>query len=276
MATLKTIKASKHDCMDAWLQEDKVREWLADSGTVQGEDLILTSRIPNVSGRHRLVTQTETELIYDWYVDGCKTLLKVSFEDVGNETSVSVEHRFPDPLPVGILFPPGEYYGDQAWSFAINQLESYIETGKPAMILPWPDDQHTIRHEITIAVAPEKVWQMLTTAGLLKQLRLVSEGAAIEPRIGGRYSFGWEEPEQTETDGPGHITQWVDGARLAHTWYGGRDSIISWSLEKLNESETKVVFAHTGLIFSYSDTWSYKLGWADHLMEMKSCLEQNT
>jgi hypothetical protein len=75
--------------------------------------------------------------------------LKLGFEDVEDGTTVSVEHHFPDPLPVEVMFRPGEYYGDKAWEFAIWQPKSYIGNGKPAMILPWPDDQHTIRHEIT-------------------------------------------------------------------------------------------------------------------------------
>lgn len=234
---------------------------------------MLTSRLPNVSGRHRIVKQDDDLLVFDWFVDGCKTKLAVNFEEVDGQTRVEVTHEFPSPIPIGVNLPGGEHFGDQVWGHALYQFKSLLETGKKAMTLPWPDNAHCIEHEISIHAPASKIWQFLVDAEQLKRLRLGGTVPFVEPRIGGRYSYGWVDEESQEVDGPGHITEWDENKKLSHTWYGGRDSVISYDFHEEDENVTTLRLKHTGLIFSYPDTWSYKLGWADHLLQMKNLLE---
>ena len=268
------IKGDLKLCRDAWLDANKLTEWLAEAASIHGSDLILTSRLQNVSGRHRIVKQDDHFLEFDWFVDGCQTKLTVEFQISGNQTRVEVRHEFPSPTPIGVNFPEGEHFSDQVWRHALYQLKSLLETGKKAMTLPWPDNAHRIEHEITIHAPASKVWEFLVNADHLKRLRLGGTEPVVEPRVGGRYSFGWVEQEGNQTDGPGHITEWVEFKKLSHTWYGGRDSVITYDLHEQKENVTILRFKHSGLIFSYPDTWSYKLGWADHLLQLKSLLEE--
>lgn len=261
-------------CRNAWLNAKSLTEWLADAASIHESDFILTSRLPNVSGRHRIVTQDESCLVFDWFVDGCRTKLMVKFQECDDQTRIEVTHEFPSPIPTGVNFPGGEHFGDQVWSHALYQLKSVLETGKKAMSLPWPDNAYRIEHEITINVPASKVWGFLIDADQLKILRLGGAEPVVEPWIGGRYSFGWIEEETSETDGPGYITEWEECRKLSHTWYGGRNSIICYDFHEIAEAVTSLRFKHTGLIFSYADTWSYKLGWADHLLQLKSLLEE--
>ncbi len=267
------IKADLNVCRNAWLDEDKLKGWLADAADIRDPDFCLTSRLPNVSGRHRILKQDDRRLEFDWFVDGCETRLTVEFEDLNDGTRVVVRHDFPTPLPPGVQFPGGESYGGQVWDFALLQLKSFVETGKRAMTLVWPDNMHRIEHQITIHASASRVWRMLTSAEELRKLELVGEGAVVEPMVGGRYSFGWAYDEDKQLDGPGHVTEWVEARKLSHTWYGGRDSVISWDLAEQSDETTLLHFSHSGLVFSFAETWSYKLGWASHLLDMKRQLE---
>ena len=268
------IKANLTRCRDAWLDAKALTEWLADAASIRDSDFILTARLPNVSGRHRIVKQDDRCLKFEWFVDGCETKLSVDFEELDDRTRVEVTHEFPSPLPIGVNLPGGEYLGDQVWDHALHQLKSLIETGKRAMSLPWPDNAHRIEHEITIEAPVSKIWGLLVDAEQLKSLRLGGTEPFVEPRVGGRYSYGWTDEESQQVDGPGLITEWDEGKRLSHTWYGGRDSVITYDFHEQNENSTNLRFKHTGLIFSYPDTWSYKLGWADHLLQIRSLLEE--
>jgi uncharacterized protein YndB with AHSA1/START domain len=267
------INSDLDTCRNAWLDEKRLKHWLAEAAEIRGDEFLLTSILPNVSGRHRLSSKDDTKLVFDWYVDGFETKLIVKFESVSEGTRVSVTHDFPSPLPIGISYPGGEHYGDQVWNFALYQLKSVIETGERAMTLSWPYYFHEIEHEIMIDASVAKVWQALTQVEHLKKMELVSDDVIVDPRIGGRYSFGWSESEDSQTDGPGYITEWEQEERLSYSWYGGRDSIIRWELFKLGDSTTRIRFTHSGLIFSFADAWSYKLGWADHLLELKRYLK---
>ena len=267
------IKADLTLCRDAWLDADILSQWLAEAARIDASDFILTSRLPNVSGRHRIVKQDEHLLEFDWFVDGCQTKLTVQFETIDGRTRVEVRHDFPSPTPVGVNFPEGEHFSDQVWRYALYQLKYLLETGRKAMTLPWPDNAHLIEHEIIIHAPASKLWAFLVDADQLKRLRLGGAEPFVEPRIGGRYSYGWTEEESSENDGPGTITEFVELKKLSHTWYGGRDSVISYEFLEQDEATTLLKFKHTGLIFTYADTWSYKLGWADHLLQLKGLLE---
>ena len=142
------------------------------------------------------------------------------------------------------------------------------------MEMPWPHNDHQIDLEIVIDAKPERVWAFLTTVENLRASSLVEDSAKIEPRVGGRYSFGWTEAEGDKVDGPGFITDWVEQKKLSVGWYGGRDSTVSWQLADEGKSGTRINFSHTGLTFSPADTLSYQFGWSEFLLEMKPFLEE--
>ena len=270
------INTSAAAALNAWTDPAELECWLAEAAAMKGEDVVLTSCIPNISGRHRLLQRNDHQLTFDWYIDGCQTSLDVSFEPAGESTKVTIDQRCPDPLPKGVRFPVGKHYGRLSWVFALYQLKFYLEDGQRAMRLPWPDDPHTIRHAIEIKTPTQRVWQVLSDQDQLRHMSLTMECPLIDARLGGRYSFGWTTEEENQTDGPGHITRWEPEKQLSHTWHGGRDSEIHWQLKPMGDSKTHLSFQHTGLAFPYAEVWSYKLGWAEHLIEMKHYLERGT
>ncbi|MDF1737639.1 MAG: SRPBCC domain-containing protein [Verrucomicrobiales bacterium] len=268
------LEAPTERCQQVWLVPDLLNQWLSTSAAWENEDLALTSRLPNISGRHRLVERSGERLVFDWYIDGFRTRLELDFEPDKEGTLLTLTHTALEPIPEGLLFPPGKYYADQVWNFALNNLQHFLTTGKKAMEMQWPHNLHRIDLEIVIDAKPEGVWDFLTTVENLKASSLVEDTATIEPRVGGRYSFGWVEMEDDKIDGPGFITDWIEGEKLSVSWYGGRDSIVSWQLSGEGKNATRVKFSHTGMIFALADTLSYQFGWSEFLLEMKQFLEE--
>lgn len=267
------IKAERAECLRAWIEPRLLDQWISTTAILKGSNLALTSRVPNISGRHFLRSQSDDQLIFDWYIDGFRTELKLDFVDKGEGTLLKLEHKITEPVPEGLTFPPGLHYGDQVWIFAMYNLRFFLETGEKAMSSPWPHNAHMIELEIAINVNADRVWYFLTDVNDLKHSGLVADGAKIDGRVGGRYSFGWTDEEENKTDGPGFVTEWVERERLTVTWYGGRDSTINWSLTEVDANTTRLILKHTGLLFSPADTLSYQFGWSEFLLELKVYLE---
>lgn len=269
----KVVAASLLECREAWLDSSKLEQWLAESAVWKGDVLALVSCVPNIGGRHQLMDSKVNSLEFLWYVDGCETQLTVEFVECENTTEVTVRHVFPERLPRGVQFPGGEHYGEQSWRFVLDQLQAYLEDGERSMSLPWPLNPHVIELEVKLEASISAVWGVLTTVEKMRETELVMGEASIDLKVGGRYSFGWVEDEAAEEDGPGYITQLENEKELAHTWYGGRDSEIIYRLDKVGDSQTHLSFQHTGLIFPIHEVWSYQLGWADHLLQLKKIAE---
>lgn len=261
-------------CLQAWLEPQKLNQWLSTSADLTGDDLTLTSRLPNISGRHRITERTKERLAFDWYIDGFRTSLELLFKAETKGTTITLTHTSPGATPEGLIFPPGKFYGDEVWKFAIHNLRHFLKTGKRAMQMPWPHNPHQIDLAIEIQATPERVWKRLTTVDELKQFSLVDDTAKIEPHVGGRYSFGWAKMESEKKDGPGFITEWDERKMLKVTWYGGRDSTVSWQLNEDGKNATQIDFQHTGLQFSPANSLSYQFGWAEFLIELKGFLEE--
>lgn len=126
--------------------------------------------------------------------------------------------------------------------------------------------------QIGIDAPAAEIWKILNVPERLSQTRLALETASIEPRLGGRYAFGWPKKDEG-SDGPGHITEWQEHQKLSFTWHGGRDSPISFHISPAGDSGSLVDFTHTGLEFALLNVWSDQLGWSDFLFEIKFPIE---
>jgi sialate O-acetylesterase len=268
------IDAPPEECLQAWLDPKKLNRWLSTSATLKDGDLILTSRLPIIGGRHRIAEQTKERLAFDWYIDGFETSLELDFKATNDGTALTLTHTSPGGRPDGLAFPPGNYYGDEVWKFAMSNFEHFIAKGGRVVEMPWPHNPHQIDLRIEIEANPERIWKHLTTVEKLKRASLVDDTAKIEPHAGGRYSFGWTKMESEKRDGPGFIAEWAENKKLKVSWYGGRDSTVSWELTEGNDNTTEVSFTHTGLAFTPDVTLSYQFGWAEFLIELKGFVEE--
>ena len=112
-----------------------------------------------------------------------------------------------------------------------------------------------IHQEILISASPQNVYQALTDA---KQFAEFTETAArIDPQSGGSFSC---------FDGmiTGLTVEAIPGERLVQAWrvanwQAGVYSIVKFEFEKINDTETRLIFDHTG--FPEEDRQHLEPGW---------------
>jgi len=116
---------------------------------------------------------------------------------------------------------------------------------------------NTIHHEISISANSQQIYEALTNA---KQFgELTGAPAEIDPVSGGQFScFGGMITGQTIETIPGN--RLVQAWRVSN-WEPGIYSIVKFEFEKINDSETKLIFDHTGFPEEHRDHLDQ--GWHD-------------
>jgi uncharacterized protein YndB with AHSA1/START domain len=115
-----------------------------------------------------------------------------------------------------------------------------------------------------IDVSPDEVFaSLLNPAEVDKWAR---GKAVIEPEVGGRYDFGWD-------DGPVKITELETDKLLAYSWRypDSPDTTVRWSLRS-SRGSTYLTLIHSG--FTSDDlAEQFRQGWPGYLVELKRILE---
>jgi len=101
---------------------------------------------------------------------------------------------------------------------------------------------NTIHQEITISASPEQIYEALTNASQFAECTGMS--AEIDAATGGEFScFDGMITGQTIELLP---TKMLVQAWRVSNWPAGIYSIVKFELEKINDTETKLIFDHTG------------------------------
>jgi uncharacterized protein YndB with AHSA1/START domain len=128
------------------------------------------------------------------------------------------------------------------------------------------DAQDPLRVDVTIPVnAPTRqVFDALVDVEQVRRWSYVGEHPVVEPRVGGRYSFGWAS-EERGTDGPDRIVELQDGYRVAYDWHGTTKTLVSWTVEQADGEGCRLRVQHSGFVTDPKMVTEYKLGWAHFL-----------
>lgn len=119
----------------------------------------------------------------------------------------------------------------------------------------------TIHQEISISANPQRIYEALTNAKQFSEL--TGAQAEIDPVSGGQFScFGGMITGQTIEAIPGNrlVQAWRVG-----NWESGIYSIVKFEFEKINNTETKLIFDHTGFPEEHQDHLDQ--GWHDRYWE---------
>ena len=118
-----------------------------------------------------------------------------------------------------------------------------------------------IHHEISISANPQRIYEALTCA---KQFgEFTGALAEIDPVSGGQFScFGGMITGQTIEAIPGN--RLVQAWRVSN-WEPGIYSIVKFEFEKIIDTETKLIFDHTGFPEEHRDHLDQ--GWHDRYWE---------
>lgn len=125
-----------------------------------------------------------------------------------------------------------------------------------------------IHHEISIKATPRRIYNALTDAKQFAEL--TGAPAEIDLVAGGQFScFGGMITGQTIEAIPG--TRLVQAWRVGN-WDAGTYSIVRFELEAIDDTETNLIFDHTGFPDEHRD--HLEQGWHDRYWQpMKSYLE---
>lgn len=214
---------------------------------------------------------------FTWRVDDMDTrvVLRWAAESTpeGPATRITVLHDLPR-VPAG---PRGKELIDDLWRMTLGNLAAHL-FGQPGIVLPdFADASPEIRLTISIDAPPEAVFRALLEPEALN--RWVASAAQVEPRIGGRYSFGWSYPMDGKevSGGPTRILELVPNQKLVTDWPDWRGDptvtgqTITWLLDPQGAG-TRLTLIHGGFGRT-TDQSDYRFGWGGFAARLKSLVE---
>lgn len=142
-----------------------------------------------------------------------------------------------------------------------------------------------VEHSISIAAAPERVWQAWVeemnqwwTKPYYNDDERVT-GQHMERRIGGSYIEDWGVKGEGFLIGT--IAEWLPPLRLAHTWtesgWAGVITLVRLELAPDKHGSTLLKFTHEGferLPDGERESAEHQKGWADLIGKLRAYLEK--
>jgi len=228
------------------------------------------------AGQHLTRFEPDRALAIQWIFDGAETEASIELEsgDTDERTQLTLRHRFPARPPE----PDGADLVDDMWRLTFGNLDAHLRGGEGIVLIDHSDPAPEVRASILIDAPPERVFSALMDPGALDQW--IAGAAAVEPRIGGRYTYGWRYTvgDREVVGGPTRILDLVENERLVTDWpdWRGDESKpptrVAWLLERVG-TQTRVTVVH-GTFPRAADVGDYPFGWQDFLGKLKSLVEK--
>lgn len=166
---------------------------------------------------------------------------------------------------------------DDLWRLQMGNLQAHVAGGAGVLLPDFTDSSPQVRVAILIDAPRERVFRAMMEPELLNQW--IASTAQVEPRVGGRYTFGWkyEQNGVNVEGGPTRILELVENERLVIDWpdWRGDKSVptqkITWLLEAVGK-QTRVTMIHTGFVRAV-DISDYPFGWGYFLSRLKIAAE---
>ena len=198
-------------------------------------------------------------LNYGWQLRGADTEVNIGLSALGAEAcDVKVCHS-------GVLKrPEGDSGTTDFWVVALENLRLYC-LGKEPVRYDFAQRSADVQLAVDVAADPSKLYEALIDPKALDEFW--SNGATIEPQIGGRYDYGWK------SGGPTKILKLDPGSRLVTDWHYKDEppTIVTWQLEG-SAGKTRLTLAHTGFDPA-SNREDYRHGWLGFLVPFKARAE---
>lgn len=251
----------------ALTQADELTRWFAEHAEVAPLRLRydfwgrFTPAAPDrEQGQHAILSwKPDQELAFQWQVQDQATIVTMTLESEGDGTNLTLVH---EDVPKR---RPGEVNLADFWILSLENLRSWVERGSagPRCDFSAPG-RGDIRLTIEIGASPGAVFPALIAPSELE--RYIASTAMVEPRIGGRYDFGWGE-------GPQNILELAPNERLAYSWSFSDepDTVVTWTLDG-SGGRTRLTLVHSGFGPDRL-TEDYQAGWLAFLNKIK-CLSE--
>lgn len=235
--------------------------------------LRVKSRIPLLSGHHAVeMIEPRQALGLSWRLEDTATDVLWRLKTAEGGTLVTVTHAVSEALRQRAKLDDscaGELgFLDEVWAYGLLLLKSYVETGKAQCRLAPNEDPTKVDWTLDVPASAREAFLALTDPDRIRRWNAYAGAhVRVEPKEGGRYSFGWES-EEKGTDGPGEVVELKDGHRITYTWHGNPRTLVSWEVEPLSpapEQRTRIRLQHSGFLKDPRVVMEYKLGWAHFL-----------
>jgi uncharacterized protein YndB with AHSA1/START domain len=264
-----------------------LQQWLCDRADIkllQQGGFSLESPIPCISGNHTVLSLVPDQSItFDWKVNGYATTVILELESYEDQrsTRVKILHEVSDQFPAdgGIDGSSGDpmAYLYSVWLYALDLLKSYLDFNRAQCRLGHSDQPLEVNWGIDLNVSAAQVFNALIHPSQIKTWNpFAGENIFIDPRPGGRYSWGWES-EAEKTDGPDRILEIITDQKLCFSWFAApyAQTVVSFELKRISDAHTYLQLRHTGFDHPSKRLMEWKLGWACLLHGIKYSFEQS-
>lgn len=208
-------------------------------------------------GRKRLIgSESDRKLSFTWLLGGEVTTVEIALEPTDDgATRITLSHR-------DMAERDGaEPFAADFWRISIDNLANYCE----GRLITARCDVTSIETgrstaEVEIDASPEEVFASLVVPEQLN--RWVGGESSVEPRIGGRYDFGWDH-------GPIKILDLEPPKTLSYSWNYAEtgETVVRWELEG-SGGKTRLTLVHSGFT-DKKTSGGYKLGWQAFLVSLR-------
>lgn len=213
---------------------------------------------------------------FSWRLYGRDSEISFEIKDGEEDGKIKVNgrHAFVD-LPD--MTRPKHMIAD-LWMLNHGNLKAYLDGGEGISLPDYDDPSPEINQSVLIDAPRPEVFKALITPEILAKW-MWAENAEVEPKNGGKYSYGWSYDVGGEkvAGGPTRILDYVENEKLVTDWpdWRGDKSVpvqtVTWLLADEN-GKTRVTVIHSGFTRTV-DFSDYPFGWAGFLAQLKGVVE---
>ncbi len=285
-----TLPAAAPHVFRAWTDAVELQRWFAEHVAIEAREGGVfrfwgrcTYGVPTEKAATGRIVRFERDvaLSFDWQFDGVPSRVTLEFkpDPKGNasKSHLALQHAFDGRL--GIAYQ--EELIDDLWRLTCGNLDAHLRGGEGIVIPDYTDPDPEVRLSIVIDAPRELVFRALIEPEALKRW-VGAPAAVVEPRVGGRYEYGWQYDIKgmNVTGGPTKILDIVPNERLVTDWLDWRGDTtraptrLAWLLESVG-TKTRLTLVHGGFerIVDQSD---YPFGWRWYLDQLKKEAESSS
>lgn len=278
-----TLRAPRARVFQAFTDEAELTKWFGEAVEVEpqagGEYRFWgthTQGVPTRAQATQKIVRIDPPrlLAFSWNLEGADSEVTLELgEAEGAASVVKGRHHFPSAPPV----PRPLDLIDDLWRIAFANLRGHLAGGVHVILPDFSDPIPRLRRTLLIKASRDKVFEALLDPSVLNAW--LGAQAVVEPRVDGRYSYGWKyevRGRQVE-GGPTKILELVAGTKLVTDWPDWRGNPempaqrITWLLESVGEL-TRLILIHEPFE-RVADLSDYPQGWAGMLDSFKGLLE---
>lgn len=273
------LKAPPAAVFAAFTQADALRAWFAEH-----VDVDIGAKRYRFWGAHSygvptaddatqalLAVDAPTRLSYRWPIHGADGTVDIVLgpgdaEKNPGGTQVRVTHAFARAPDIG----RARELVDDMWRIHLGNLQAFVDEAGAGITRPdFADPDPRVSASIYIAAPRERVFRSFLDPASLN--RWIASAAEVDPRVGGRYSYGWKYPmDGREVEGgPTRILAVVENESLVTDWpdWRGDPDVppqrITWRFETEGDG-TRVTVVHDRFARAV-DISDYPFGWPGFL-----------